>query len=208
MKKCVMILSLLFLLVYKSTNAQSDEAKQLLLNVEKLAQFKKILNQMYKGYEVVSKGYNTIKDISKGSFNLHQAFLDAMLQISPTVRKYKRVADIFNCQSEILREYQSAIKRFQSSNLFNVSELNYMSDVYKNLFSKCLQNLNELAMVMTAGNLRMSDEERITAIDRIYNDISDKVVFLKSFNSENNILAIQRKREMEEIKVSVKLNGL
>jgi hypothetical protein len=54
---------------------QSDEAQQLLLYIEKLAQLKNILNDMYRGYQIVSKGYNTNKDISKGNFNLHNVFL-------------------------------------------------------------------------------------------------------------------------------------
>ena len=83
-----------------------------------------------------------------------------------------------------------------------------MEDVYKNLFNKSLQNLDELGMVLTAGKLRMSDDERIAAIDRIYKDISDKLVFLRSFNNEGSVLAVQRGREMADTKLSEKLNGL
>lgn len=205
------LLILLLLTAQISSNvlyAQSTEAQQLLLNVEKLAQFKKILSNMKKGYEIVSTGYNTIKDISQGNFNLHDAFLNALLQVSPTVRKYKRVADIISCQSQIVKEYRSAFNRFKSTNLFNFSEITYMEDVYKNLFNKSLQNLDELAMVLTAGKLRMSDDERIAAIDRIYKDISDKLVFLRSFNNEGSVLAVQRGREMVDTKLSEKLNGL
>ena len=205
------LLILLLLTAQISSNvlyAQSTEAQQLLLNVEKLAQFKKILSNMKKGYEIVSTGYNTIKDISQGNFNLHDAFLNALLQVSPTVRKYKRVADIISCQSQIVKEYRSAFNRFKSTNLFNSSEMTYMEDVYKNLFNKSLQNLDELGMVLTAGKLRMSDDERIAAIDRIYKDISDKLVFLRSFNNEGSVLAVQRGREMVDTKLSEKLNGL
>ena len=82
-----------------------------------------------------------------------------------------------------------------------------MGNVYSNLFNKSLQNLDELTMVLTAGKLRMSDDERLNAIDRIYIDMGDKLVFLRTFNKENNVLAIQRGREMVDIKVSKKLNG-
>ena len=82
-----------------------------------------------------------------------------------------------------------------------------MGNVYSNLFNKSLQNLDELTMVITAGKLRMSDDERLNAIDRIYIDIGDKLVFLRTFNKENNVLAIQRGREMVDTKVSKKLNG-
>lgn len=163
---------------------------------------------MKKGYEIVSKGYTTIKDISKGNFNLHDAFLNALLQVSPTVKKYKRVTDIIICQSQLLKEYKSAFNRFKASNLFSIQEIKYMEGVYSNLSNKSLQNLNELTIVITAGKLRMSDDERIAAIDRIYNDISDKLLFLRSFNNEGNVLAVQRGREMVDTKMSQKLNGL
>ena len=208
MKTIILFLCIFFSTSWINVSAQSAEAQQLLLNVEKLAQFKKILSNMKKGYEVVSNGYNTIKDISKGNFNLHDAFLNALLQVSPAVKKYKRVADIITCQSQIIKEYKTAFNRFKASNLFNVSETNYMEGVYKNLFNKSLQNLDELTIVITAGKLRMSDDERIAAIDRIYNEISDKLFFLRSFNNEGNLLAVQRGREMVDTKLSQKLNGL
>jgi hypothetical protein len=188
--------------------AQSAEVQQLLLNVEKLAQLKKILSNMKKGYEIVSGGYNTIKDISKGNFNLHQAFLDGLMQVSPSVKKYKRIGEIISFQTQLVKEYKSAFRRFDASNLFNENEIKYMGNVYSNLFNKSLQNLEELAMIITAGKLRMSDDERLNAIDRIYNDIGDKLVFLRIFNKENNVLAIQRGREMVDTKISKKLNGL
>ena len=83
-----------------------------------------------------------------------------------------------------------------------------MGNVYSNLFNKSLQNLDELTMVITAGKLRMSDDERLNAIDRIYIDMGDKLVFLRTFNKENNVLAIQRGREMVDTEISKKLNGL
>jgi len=208
MKSLIIFLLLTIQISSNALFAQSTEAQQLLLNVEKLAQLKKILSNMKKGYEIVSTGYNTIKDISKGNFNLHDAFLNALLQVSPTVRKYKRVADIITCQSQIVKEYRSAFNRFKSTNMFNSSEITYMEDVYKNLFNKSLQNLDELGIVITAGKLRMSDDERIAAIDRIYKDIFDKLVFLRGFNNESSVLAVQRGRELVDTKLSEKLNGL
>ena len=208
MKSLIIFLLLTIQISSNALFAQSTEAQQLLLNVEKLAQLKKILSNMKKGYEIVSTGYNTIKDISKGHFNLHDAFLNALLQVSPRVRKYKRVADIITCQSQIVKENKSAFNRFKSTNLFNSSEITYMEDVYKNLFNKSLQNLDELGIVITAGKLRMSDDERIAAIDRIYKDISDKLFFLRGFNNESSVLAVQRGRELVDTKLSEKLNGL
>lgn len=186
---------------------QAAEAQQLLLNVEKLAQLKNILKDMKEGFVIVSKGYNTIKNITKGTFSLHDAFLGALLQVSPAVKKYKRVADIVVIESQILKEYKASLKRLKSSNLFNPDELKYMETVYINLFKKSLQHLDELAIVITSGKLRMSDDERIEAIDRVYAGITEKLVFLQHFNNEGSLLAVQRGREMVDTKISAKLNG-
>ncbi|MEO6453271.1 MAG: TerB family tellurite resistance protein [Ginsengibacter sp.] len=206
-KPFVIVLFIILSLTGKCA-AQSDETQQLLLNVEKLAQLKNILNDMYKGYQIVSKGYNTIKDISKGNFNLHDVFLNGLMQVSPGVKKYKRIADIISYQIQLVKEYKIAFKRFKKSNLFNTNEIKYIENVYGNLFKKSLENLDELAVVITSNKLRMSDDERLNAIDRIFNEMSDKLVFLKTFNRENNVLAIQRGREMIDTKISKQLNGL
>ena len=208
MKKCIVIVWVILFSFSGQVVAQSNEIQQLLLNVEKLAQLKKILSNMKKGYDIVSNGYNAIKDISKGNFNLHEAFLDGLMQVSPTVRKYKKIGEIISFQTQLVKEYKSAFRRFDASNLFNANEIKYMGNVYTNLFNKSLQNLDELTMVITAGKLRMSDDERLNAIDRIYIDMGDKLVFLRKFNKENNVLAIQRGREIVDTRVSKKLNGL
>ncbi len=208
MRKCILIVWIILLSVSGKAVAQSDEAQQLLLNVEKLAQLKSILNNMYKGYQIVSEGYITIKDISQGNFNLHDVFLNGLLQVSPTVKNYKGIADIINYQIQLVKEYKSAFKKFKTSNLFNATEIKYLDNVYGNLFKKSIQNLDELAIIITAGKLRMSDGERINAIDRIFNDMSDKLIFLRTFNQENNVLAMQRGREIIDTKMSKQLNGL
>lgn len=186
-------------------NAQSQEVQQLVLDVEKLAQLKKILNDMYKGYQIVSGGYNAIKDISKGNFSLHKNFLDALLQVSPAVQKYKRIADIINYQTRIVKEYKSAFSKFKADKNFTTSEIDYLGKVYTNLFNESVKNLDELAMVITSGQLRMSDDERIKAIDQIFTRIEDQYSFLRSFNNSTALLSLQRTSEQEDVDVSRKL---
>ena len=179
--------------------AQSTEVQQLLLNVEKLSQMKNILSDMKKGFTVLSTGYNSVKNIAQGNFSLHEVFLDGLMLVSPEIKKYHKVADIITYQGNILSEYKSAYKRFNSSGSFSVSELDYLAKVYKQLFDESLQNLDRLLMVVTSSKLRMSDDERLQAIDRIYEDTIDKLTFLRSFNRETGILNIQRKREKADV---------
>ena len=188
--------------------AQSDEAQQLLLNWEKLTQFKKILQNMYNGYKILHAGYTSVKDISQGNFTLHKTFLDGLMQVSPGVRKYKRIGDIINYQFQIVKEYKVAFNQFKNDKQFTVSEISYLESVYKNIFEESLRALDELVMVITAGKLRMSGDERLQAIDKIYASIENQYSFLRDFNGNTALLSMQRKSEQVEIKMSGRINGI
>jgi len=201
----ILVTSSCMLFTTTTTKAQSAEIQQLILDWQKLAELRKILSNMYKGYEIVSKGYAAVKDISEGNFSLHEAFLDKLLQVSPVVKEYRRIADIISCEQKILSGYTSAFSNFKNDGNFTIEEIIYLERVYSNLFDKSLANLNELLMIITAGSLRMTDDERIAAIDRIYVDINDKLNFLNVFNNNTGLLAIQRQKEKSEVDVSRKL---
>lgn len=179
--------------------AQSHEAKSLMLNVEKLSQLKNILSDMKKGYTVVSEGYSKVKNIASGNFSLHQVFLDGLMIVSPEVKKYGRVGDIIAGQQAIVSEYKSALKAFRGADVFSASELDYLAKVYASLLDASLANLEELAMVVTSSQLRMDDEERLRAIDRIFADTSGKLEFLREFNRGAVVLFSQKQKEKREI---------
>jgi hypothetical protein len=205
MKKWVIIIGMnVFAL---NLSAQSHEAQQLLLDWEKLTQFKKILQDMYDGYKIIHKGYTTIRDISSGNFNLHKGFLDALMEVSPVVKKYKRIADIISYQLQIIKQYKLAFSQFKEDNTFTIEEIDYIWKVYTNLFNESVKNLDELTMVITAGRLRMSDDERLQAIDRIYASIEDQFAFLKDFNNSASYLSMQRRSERTEIDMSRRILG-
>jgi hypothetical protein len=191
---------LLFFSSFK-TFSQAQELQQLALDLEKLTQFKQILTDLEKGYAILEGGYNTIKDISQGNFNLHKDFLDGLLAISPAVAKYARIADIISMQLQLVKEYKSYYNRFKKDTHFTVDEVTYIGNVYTNLFNESLKNLDALLNVITAGKLRMSDDERMHSIDGIYLDMKDKLVFLRNFNNSTSLLSIQRQKEQEDIDV-------
>jgi hypothetical protein len=204
--KTAVIVVLFFVLTLPTrVQAQSQEAAQLILNYEKLQQLEEILDNMYKGYKILTKGYNTIKDIAEGNFNLHQVFLDGLFAVNPSVRNYKRIPYIIQYQQFLVKEYKRAFNRFKNDPNLTVREIKYLENVYGSLFKQSLRNLDELLMIVTATKLRMSDEERLQAIDRIYLDMENKLVFLKVFNSSTQMLAMQRARENHDVETLQKL---
>src|SRR5882762_4427403 len=103
------IMALLCVLTPVMLRAQSlaDEIERLTLDYEKLSQLKAVLANMKKGYEVLSKGYEAIRSIAEGNFNLHKTFLDGLLAVSPIVRDYEKVARIISEESALVSEYRA-----------------------------------------------------------------------------------------------------
>ncbi|MBK1439797.1 TerB family tellurite resistance protein [Parapedobacter sp. ISTM3] len=188
-------------------SAQSAEITQLLLNVEKLSQLRQILSDMKRGYDIVFRGYNTIKDISQGNFSLHKVFLDGLMEVNPELTRYRRVADIIRNQGAILTEYRSAYRRFVQGGRFTQQEIRYMAGVYGNLFDSSLRNLDELAMILTASSLRMSDAERLRAIDRLHESMEGKLVSLREFNRHASGLDAARERAWQEMETLKNMYG-
>jgi len=192
------------------SKAQSiaQDLQQLSLDYQKLAGLKSILKQMYTGYEVLSKGYSAVKEVSQGNFSLHEAFIDGLFIVSPTVRAYPRIADIINDQTMLVNEYQSAWTSFRQDKHFNPDEIGYMMNVYNNLISASLKNLSDLSMIVTDSQLRMSDAERLAAIDRIFTGGHGQLSFLRSFNDRNYRIAVQRAREANDQQTIKNLYGI
>jgi hypothetical protein len=188
--------------------AQAQEMQQLLLDIEKLTQMKSILSDMKTGYQIYRQGYRTISSLSKGNFDLHNIYLTGLMAVSPSVRNYGRIAEILSMEASLISEYKLESSLFQKSGTFTISELSYMSDVYARLVSETLDNIEELTNIITANKLRMSDAERIKAIDRIYGTSSDKLQFLRSFSNQGVLLSLQRSKDAADTQTLKQLYGI
>lgn len=208
MKKTLLILLLILSLAAGRANAQTAEVTQLILNIEKLDELRKILEELKKGYEILFKGYNTIKELSRGNFKLHEAFLDRLLQVSPAVRGYKRIADIVSMQLRLMQEYQTAFSLFRSMGYFSADEIEYMGIVYGRVADHSLKNLDALTDVLTAKKLRMSDDQRLGAIDAIYDQMLEQLQFVRHFNANTSVLGLQRAKELGNTSVTGQLHGV
>ena len=210
MKKLSVLFCFIFslALVPAVIHAQEEEAQQLLLDVAKLIELKRILSDLKKGYQIVSKGYNTVKDLSQGNFSLHKTFLDGLMAVSPAVRDYKKAGDIVACELQIIKEYKAALNRFKLDKNFNEQEISYIAQVYSNLTGETLKNLDALSTIITASKLRMSDDERLSAIDELFSDMQDKLSFLHHFNNSTTILALQRAKDRNNIQAVRAIYGI
>ena len=176
--------------------------------LDQIAANKVSIDYLEKGYEIARTGLNTIQNIKNGDFNLHRDFFGSLEIVNPKIKTYTRVADIIAYQVRIVKNISTTIKNLKESGQFNVDELDYCKAVFENLLDGCLENMDELYLVITSDELQMTDDERIKRIDQLYTDMQDKYSFYQSFSEECSVLAMQRLSEQVGIIMSKKLNGL
>jgi len=124
------------------------------------------------------------------------------------VRNYPRVAEIIGAEYSIVSEYKTATTRAAAGGHFTPAELTYLGTTYFRLFQRSQQCIESLTMVMTDNELRLSDDGRIQSIDRIYEDITGQLRFIRQFDNAVSLQAIQRLKEAGDMSTLQKIYGI
>jgi len=209
-KKYLIVAGITFLISTGTASAQSVSqlVTQLELDLQKLAELKAILQDMYTNYTIIEKGYSDIKDIAHGNFSLHKIYLDGLLAISQPVRDDARISDIINTESAIAAESQASYRQFHADGHFSAAELDYIGNTHAAILKRSEVAIDELLMVITANQLRMSDADRLQAIERIYTGITSQLSLLRQFDNATRINAIQRLKTANDIKTLKNIYGI
>ncbi|NJO25602.1 MAG: hypothetical protein HC867_07355 [Bacteroidia bacterium] len=212
--KRILLLATVCLFAFKSLSAQTTEewlnqnATQKKYLLQQIAALQVYLGYAKKGYNIVTSGVNTIRNIKNGDFNLHRDFFNRLKNVNPAIRKYAKVADIIACQVKIIMQTKNTIQQIRKTKQFTESELDYCKMVFDNLLDECMKTVEELILVTTSGQLEMKDDERLKRIDGLYADVQDKYSFACSFSEDMGLLAVQRLGEQVEINRSKLINGI
>jgi hypothetical protein len=212
--KNVLLLAALTLLASFSLNAQtSDEwlnqqSTQKKYLLQQIAALQVYLGYAKKGYNIVTSGVNTIRNIKKGDLNLHRDFFNRLKNVNPAIRRYAKVADIIAYQVKIIKQTKLTLQQIRETKQFTEAELDYCKQVFDTLLDECIKTVEELILVTTSGELEMKDDERLKRIDGLYADIQDKYSFACSFSEDMGLLAVQRLGEQMEINRSKIINGV
>ena len=185
---------------------QKQTQKKYLL--QQIAALRVYINYTKKGYDIASKGINTVQNIKKGDFNLHEEFLTSLRNVNPKISKYAKVADIISYQVRIIHLTKQSIQGIRDTKQFTTGELDYCKGVFDILLEECVKTIDELLMVITSNQLEMKDDERLKRVDKLYMDMQDKYSFCSSFCEEMGSLSVQRLSEQIEIDRSKLINGL
>lgn len=191
-----------------SAKGQSVEMKQLLLNIEKLAQMKAHYQTMVQGYRTLENGYRQVNDLVKGNFLLHQEYLDGLWAVRPSVRQYGRIQTIVQRHRLMVDEYRIVLQQMQSARLLKTEELQGLKSSMAAVVNRSNGLLDDMMLVLTPGRLRMNDEERIGLINRVDGEGGELLQQFRSIVDGYSALVDRRMQRQREVKSIRSLYGI
>ena len=213
MKKLIILFAIIFICL-NSLTAQiisetfNQKATQRQYMLQQIAALKVYISYAKKGYNIVSGGLHTIRDIKKGDFNIHSSFFNSLKTVNPKIARYQKVADIISYQLRIVKQIKQTLAYIRESKQFTTEEIEYNRKVFDFLLQECVESINELLTIITSGELEMKDNERLVRIDKLYTDMQDKYTFSTVMSEDMALLAAQRMGEYWEIQKSKLINGI
>lgn len=152
-----------------------------------------------------------LSEISGWSDNQRQLFssyYDELWKIKSTIAYYQRIKDVAARQVQLVNNYHQAWNLLRRDQHFNAAELQQMTSVYSGILTASERNLDDVMTVVSSGKTQMSDEQRLELINRAADRLDENYSDLTRFNTENQMLSLQRSKSLGDTKTTKQLYGL
>lgn len=190
------------------SSAQKQEMEQLQLNMGKLVQLKLMLQQAKQGYQLLQNGYNAVRDAARGNYDLHKSYLDGLLQVSGRVRDAPTVNRITGNWFQVQKEYRQWLTQMQGIGAGKFPEIATWKEHFQQVTYDMGDMLDQLGLLLASGVLRMSEGERLAAIEKLAVASDQQLLDLRQFIKEQTVFVagkVQREKDREAI---LRLYGL
>jgi hypothetical protein len=149
-----------------------------------------------------------ISDWVQKQKDLYGDYFNELWQVKEAIEYYHRIEEIIDKQVTLVNEYQSAYNLFKQDDHFSPDEIDYMGKVYTGIINESLKNLDQLFLVINSFTTQMADEKRMEIINNADEVMDENYNDLKAFNSQNEMLSLQRSKDLNEVVVVKELYGL
>ncbi|MBV4357316.1 hypothetical protein [Pinibacter aurantiacus] len=187
-----------FLIVLFSikSNAQNQQIK---VYLQQIAANKAYIELLQKGYQIVKQGWKTIGDIKQAHFTLDGDFFKSLESINPKIKNYAKTVGGFVLLNAAREEMDNLRVNVASNSLFSENEKAYVDQAASNVKGNCTLQSSFLQSLITASELKMSDDERIKRIDEVFMEAQDLYSFSRSFKTDVQLLVLQKQKEQKDV---------
>lgn len=175
---------------------------------EQIGALKVYGDRLQDGYQIARKGLTTIGEIRNGEWTLHKDFLGSLERVNPLLKKHQKAIAILSMQTQTTKVAKSILKWCKEEHRTTVSEATHIEKVCAFVLEESSHHLDELLLLLTSGELQMSDDERIQRLEKIYEQVVNEHAFIQAFAGSINQLLKGRAHEQKGLELSKILNGL
>lgn len=139
---------------------------------------------------------------------LYSGYYDELWKIKSVITYYQRIKDLTFKQVSLVAEYNRAWSLLKQDKHFSTIELSEMQRVYTGILSASVENLDQILLVVNRSQTQMTDEQRLELINHAGDRLDENYSDLHRFNTQNQILSLQRSQELGDTKTTQLLYGI
>jgi predicted transcriptional regulator YheO len=140
--------------------------------------------------------------------DLYQNYFDELWKVKNILSYYHRIKEITQQQIALVKDYHQAWNSIRQDGHFTPDEILYIGQVYTGIINASLKNLDQIALVINSFTTQMTDAKRMEIINRAADAMQTNLNDLRSFNSQNILLSLQRSKDENDVAVVKKMYGL
>ena len=177
---------------------QGSTQKKYLL--QQIATLQVYIGYAWKGYGIAKDGLHTIAGFTNGEFGLHKDYFGSLTAVNAAVRNNPQVDEVIACQHRVI----VALNTWKPDG-WSVEEWHYLQMVRAGMLADCSRDMDELTKLLQAGDLQMTDEERLKQLAKLWRAMQDKSVFAQTFTAQLIVFQRQRSKENKDVNQIQKL---
>ena len=146
------------------------------------------------GYEALEAGLTNIGDIHDAEYVLHENYFASLAAVNPQLAAMPEVAVISVTAGTFNPTLTAAVARWNNTGWLTAGELAAMEALNVSMTQQARQELETEQILLTAGELTMSDAERIHAIRKLAQTVTAQFEFIQQLCAEGDLLIANRER--------------
>jgi hypothetical protein len=139
---------------------------------------------------------------------LYSGYYNELWKIKSVITYYQRIKDLTVKQVALVSEYNRAWGMLRQDKHFSPTELSVMQNVYSGILAASVQNLDQILLVVNSDKTQMTDEQRLELINQAGDHLDDNYSDLHRFNTQNQVLSLQRSKELGDTQTTKMLYGI
>lgn len=152
--------------------------------------------------QVLTKGF------TEKNMLLAKNWYDGLMQVSNTIKTYRRVQHIFERQTAIITIYSNYIGKFKKDPNLTPAQVQGMVRGYTVLIQESASYLDDLTAIVSPLKSKMTDAERMELIDALDDKVTHQYDLVSYFTRRNMAISLQQGKAQRDMQMIKQLYGL